>query len=220
MMHLWTTPAGLCAHTPHAAVDVRLLVAVLAAPNADALRVDAPGFYLAYWPYLMLETLYALLVIAFASCLCKAARVVQHWQLMLVAHRRGFSVWSRGVGMDCGGRVARRRDPGASRNVLQREPGVSPFENSVSYCARICCRSDFARKMCSACISHIPVWPRSFGLKLAVNAMLLLFPLTWLILITRGWRILGKGCQASHRIAALSIRVQVSSACLGSVMSA
>lgn len=64
---------------------------VLAAPHADALRVDAPAFYLAYWPYLVHETLYALLAIALgvmlqlgepsASRVCTAARCVQHWLL-------------------------------------------------------------------------------------------------------------------------------------------
>jgi hypothetical protein len=53
------------------------------------------------------------------------------------------------------------------------------------------------------------VRPCRFGLKLAVNALLLLFPLTWIVLIIRGWRLLGKGrqgFQANHRTAALSIR--------------
>jgi hypothetical protein len=64
---------------------------VLAAPHSDALRLDAPAFYLAYWPYLVHETLYALLAIALgvmlqlgepsASRVCTAVRCVQHWLL-------------------------------------------------------------------------------------------------------------------------------------------
>lgn len=76
---------------------------------------------------------------------------------------------------------------------------------------------------CAPCVllafRKMTIRPYRFGLKLAVNALLLLFPLTWLILIIRGWRLLGKGCQgfqANHRIAALSIRMQVSESTLSS----
>ena len=40
------------------------ILLMLAAPHADALKLDDPAFYLAYWPYLVHETLYALLAIA------------------------------------------------------------------------------------------------------------------------------------------------------------
>ena len=89
----------------------------LAAPNADALRLDAPAFYLAYWPYLVHETLYALLVVALGVMLqlgepgashpysSKNAGNIQLWLLILANHTCSY-VWSRRVCVDCGGGVA------------------------------------------------------------------------------------------------------------------
>jgi hypothetical protein len=90
-----THSAGCCQAVPKLP-SANILLA-LAAPDADALRVDAPALYLAYWPYLVHETLYALLVIALGVMLqlgeplClhlyTAAGGIQHWLLTLLVAR-------------------------------------------------------------------------------------------------------------------------------------
>ena len=65
----WVNPAGGVAKRTVAQSlplppNSPCMIVLLAAPSADALRIDDPAFYMAFWPYLLLWVLYALLVMA------------------------------------------------------------------------------------------------------------------------------------------------------------